>query len=261
MMSAVIDLSGSRMKLDRAQVQLLALGHALIAFAEREPYRLEERITHHPDAPLADYSYVVTDLRPTRPEWAVQIGEILHNFRSALDYLVYAAATRHSWTTQFPIFHRERDWDAKSRPMMRHVPRRYVEIVESSQPYKLPLVHEHLLSKLNYLSNTDKHRLLNTTATALSEVEPTFLPERHVAAIHDVIFNVGVLKEGEELVRLLIEPGGPDPKVTMAGLFHLSITFRDPTPTGRVVDGQSVMLVLLEIGRYLETLYERFREA
>jgi hypothetical protein len=257
----VIDLSGSRMKLDRAQQQLLALGHAMMAFAEREPYRLTERIERHPDGLLADYAYVVTDLRPTRAEWAVQIGEILHNFRSALDYLVYASATKHSWTTQFPIFHRERDWDAKSRPMMRHVPQRYVEIVQASQPYQLPLVHEHLLSKLNYLSNTDKHRLLNTTATALSEVEPTFLPERDVAAIHDVIFDTGVLEEGQELVRLLIEPGGPDPKVTMAGVFRIAITFRDPTPTGRVVDGESVMLVLLEIGRYLETLYDRFEEA
>jgi len=256
----VIDLTGSRMKLDRAQQQLLALDHTLIAFAEREPYRLVERVDVHDGDGLADYAYVVTDLRPTRPEWAVQIGEILHNLRSALDYLVYASATKHSWTTQFPIFHRKRDWDAKSQPMLRHVPRRYVEIVEAAQPYTLREPQEHLLSKLNYLSNTDKHRLLNTTATALTEAEPTFLPERDVAAIHDVIFDTGVLEEGQELVRLLIEPGGPDPKVTMAGVFRLAITFRDPTPTGRVVDGQSVMLVLLEIGRYLETLFDRFAE-
>jgi hypothetical protein len=256
----MIDLSGARTKLDRAQQQLLALGHALIAFVEREPYQLVERVEPHPDGELADYVYVVSSLRPTRPEYSVHIGEILHNFRSALDYLVYAAATRHSWTTQFPIFHHAADWPRKSRLMLRAVPQRFVRIVEEVQPYHLENPHEHLLAKLNYLSNTDKHRLLTTTATALSEAVPTFLPERDVAAIHDVAFNVGVLEEGQELVRLVIEPSGPHPAVAMSGVFHLAITFRDPYPSGREIDGQSVMRVLFDIGRYIEWLYERFRE-
>jgi hypothetical protein len=254
----VLELSGARMKLDRAQQQLWALGHALLAFAEREPYRLVERVDPGPADHLAYYSYAVTDLQPTRPEFAAHVGEILHSFRSALDYLVYAAATRHSFSTQFPIFHRASDWPAKSGPMMRAVPRRYVRIVEEAQPYHLSPPYDHVLSKLNYLSNTDKHRLLNTTATALSEAAPAFLPERDVAAIHDVLLSVGVLEEGTELVRLVIEPDGPDPAVTMVGEFRLSITFRDSSPPGRAVDGQSVMLVLFGIGRYLEQLYQQF---
>ena len=257
----VIDLSGARIKLDRAQQQVLALGHALMTFAENEPYRLIERVDPHEHDDLADYRYIVTDLRPTKPEYAAHIGEILHNFRSALDYLVYAAATRHSFSTQFPIFHRATDWPAKSPPMMRAVPRRYVRIVEESQPYHLPVPGEHVLSQLNYLSNTDKHRLLNTTATALSDAIPTFLPERDVAAIHDVGLNLDVLEEGGELVRLLIEPDGPYPAVKMTGVFRLAVTFRDPAPLARAVDGQSVMLVLFDIGRYLEHLYVRFEQA
>jgi len=260
MMSAVIDLSGARVKLDRAQEQLLELGDTLAEFAANEPYQLSERVEPGATEDLHDYRYVVTDLRPTRPEFAAHIGEILHNFRSMLDYLVYAAATRHSFSTQFPIFHRAADWPAKSEPMMRAVPRRYSRIVEQAQPYHLPDPSEHTLSKLNYLSNTDKHRLLNTTATALADAAPTFLPERDVAAIHDVIMNTGTLEEGGELVRLLIEPSGPDPVVSMAGMFRLSITFRDAAPIARAVDGQSVMLVLLEIGQYLEGLYDRFQE-
>jgi hypothetical protein len=258
MMVAMIDLTDSRVKLDRAQQQLLALGHALMTFAEREPYQLIERVDPHPEGELADYVYVVNSLRPTRPEFAAQIGEILHNFRSALDYFVYAAATRHSWTTQFPIFHHASDWTKKSGPMLRAVPEPYVRFIEEVQPYHLPNPHEHLLAKLNYLSNTDKHRLLNTTATALSDAAPTFLPERDVAAIHDVAFNVGVLEEGQELVRLVIEPSGPYPAVTMSGVFRLAITFRDPYPSGRAIDGESVLHALFDIGRYLEWLYEHF---
>jgi hypothetical protein len=256
----VIDLSGARVKLDRAQEQLFALGDMLAAFAEDEPYQLVARVEPGATEDLVDYRYIVTDLRPTRPEFAAHIGEILHNFRSALDYFVYASATRHSFSTQFPIFHRSSDWPAKSPPMMRAVPRRYVRIVEQAQPYHLSDPSEHTLSKLNYLSNTDKHRLLNTTATALSDAAPTFLPERDVAVIHDVVMNVGVLEEGEELVRLVIEPSGPDPAVAMAGEFRLAITFRDAAPIARAVDGESVMLVLLEIGQYLEELFDRFLE-
>lgn len=260
MMSSVIDLSGARTKLDRAQQQLLALGETLAAFAEDEPYQLVERVDPGVTEDLRDYRYIVTDLKPTRPEFAAHIGEILHNFRSMLDYLVYASATRHSFSTQFPIFHRASDWPAKSGPMMRNVPPQYARIVEQAQPYHLPDPSEHTLSKLNYLSNTDKHRLLNTTATALSDAAPTFLPEQDVAAIHDVVMNVGVLEEGGELVRLVIEPSGPDPVVTMAGVFRLAIAFRDAAPIARAVDGQSVMLVLIEIGRCLEELYDRFLE-
>ena len=256
----MIDLSGARIKLDRAQEQLLALGETLAAFAEDEPYQLVERVDPGVSDDLRDYRYIVTDLKPTRPEFAAHIGEILHNFRSMLDYLVYAAATRHSFSTQFPIFHRASDWQAKSEPMMRNVPPRYAQMVEQAQPYHLPDPSEHTLSKLNYLSNTDKHRLLNTTATALSDAAPTFLPEHDVAAIHDVVMNVGILEEGGELVRLVIEPSGPDPVVTMAGEFRLAITFRDAAPIARAVDGHSVMLVLVEIGRYLEELYDRFLE-
>ncbi len=255
---ATIDLSGARTKLERAQEQLLALGETLADFAENEPYQLAERVAPGATDELLDYRYIVTGLRPTRPEWSAHIGEILHNFRSALDYFVYAAATRHSFSTQFPIFHRATDWPAKSGPMMRAVPQRYARIVELAQPYQLPNPYEHTLSKLNYLSNTDKHRLLNTTATALSEAAPTFLAENDVAIIHDVVMNTGTLREGGELVRLVIEPSGPDPIVTMAGEFRLAITFRDAAPAARSVDGESVMLVLLEIGRYLEELYDAF---
>jgi hypothetical protein len=258
---AAIDLSGARVKLDRAHEQVLALGETLAAFAENEPYQLAEQVVPGATDDLVDYRYVVTDLRPTRPEFAAHIGEILHNFRSALDYFVYAAATRHSFSTQFPIFHRATDWPAKSGPMMRAVPRRYARIVELAQPYQLPNPYEHTLSKLNYLSNTDKHRLLNTTATALSEAAPTFLPENDVAVIHDVVMNTGTLKEGGELVRLVLEPSGPEPIVTMAGEFRLAITFRDAAPAARNVDGESVMVVLVEIGRYLEELYDRFLTA
>jgi hypothetical protein len=256
----MIDLSGARMKLDRAQTQLLGLGHALMHFVENQPSELVERVEPREEG-LADYCYVVTNLRPTRPEFAVHIGEILHNLRSALDYLVYAAATRHSWTSQFPIFHRASDWSAKSDYMLRNVPRRYVRIVEEAQPYHLPIPQQHLLSQLNYLSNTDKHRLLNTTATALSDMAPSFLPEHDVAAIHDVAFNLGVLEEGQEIVRLVIEPGGPHPAVAMTGVFRLAITFHDPTPSGRVIHGQSVMHVLVDIGRHLESIFDRFQEA
>ena len=64
----MIDLSGARTKLDRAQEQLLALGETLAAFAEDEPYKLVERVVPGASEDLFDYRYIVTDLKPTRPE-------------------------------------------------------------------------------------------------------------------------------------------------------------------------------------------------
>ena len=115
----------------------------------------------------------------------------------------------------------------------------------------------HTLSKLDYLSNTDKHRLLNTTATALSDAAPTFLPEQDVAAIHDIAMNVGVLER----------PGARPPRDRADGPDRSwrwrrvppSITFRDAAPIARAVDGHGDARPARD-RHYLEGVYDRFQE-
>jgi hypothetical protein len=106
--------------------------------------------------------------------WPVQIGEIIHNLRSALDQLVYEASSLDEngnprRGTEFPIFD-----DYPAEPSEERRWRRKVEglndatngLVVQCQPFSYTGTAEfHKLSMLQSMSNTDKHRLLNFAAT------------------------------------------------------------------------------------------------
>lgn len=255
------DLSGARTKLDRAQQQLYALGHAFMAYAERKPYRLLEEFDLRPGENIGDYRYIVSDLKAPPAFFAVQTGELIHNLRSALDYMAFGTAKRPWHKTQFPIFRRCTDWAEKSGPMVKSIPPRYVAIMEETQPYRAPVPGEHLLAILNHLSNRDKHRLLHTTAATLVGAAPGFKAARGVAAIHEILMHFGVLEEGTELAKVVLEPDEPDPEMNMYGEFDLAIAFRDTSSAGRAIDGEPIIRVMFEVGRYVEKIYARFSAA
>src|SRR5947209_7185579 len=93
-------LSGVTAKLERAKDQIeqlrtahigfIADAYTVVAEADHETLEYRVRAPRGKDPPVID--------------WAVEIGEIFHNLRSALDHFAYqlagASAGRH---TQFPI--------------------------------------------------------------------------------------------------------------------------------------------------------------
>jgi hypothetical protein len=178
-------LEGIRLKTKRARNQIKGLKAEIDAFIDRKPYI--PRVKFDPKAHLLIASAHVN--KPPDPMWGVQIGEIIHNLRSALDHLVWELAFPKSMEVtknQFPIFMNESGFRkrASDGEFLKGVSTKAIRIIKSEQPFpkvdggtgegtKSPLWH------LHELSNADKHRILHVTGTLIDSFNFTFPPLKH----------------------------------------------------------------------------------
>ena len=167
------NLHGVWAKWERGVEQLAALDKEVTAFcAQPHPYTIHV----HQNREQGRYRFKIYPAwQPGVPwRWGAIIGEIVHDFRSALDnlvcQLVALSGGRPDVGHAFPVLAREpsqgfaahtrRQWtDARGR--RRHGPLfglsdQAVAIIEASQPFKL--ADGALLQRLHSLWNLDKHR-------------------------------------------------------------------------------------------------------
>ena len=157
----MLDLSGTRLKLRRAEQHREFLAHEIGGFLQHKPYRVTTE--------LQDRKRVVfrgwIDAHPN-PEWGLIAGEFAHQARSALDIMIYEAAprrVRRSDRAEFPIFAiNKTDRRNGIRPIMDFLPPEAFAVVERAQPYQRRDVAPKfdLLAILGDLNNADKHRVL-----------------------------------------------------------------------------------------------------
>lgn len=224
-------------KLEWARDQLESLHREIERFSEDYPYttRVEVdreaqriRIFLNPHIPIPD-------------PWRFEVGNIVQNTRSSLDYIMYALSMRapippdeqQVRKIQFPISTAEGHYwgggkngkEGERRRRMKFVDPDAQKIIDGLQPYlRRHAPNTHLLAVLDELSNIDKHRNL-LVASAVG-----FLPQ--------VTFQgFG----GPVLQRMVIEHGyGPvEPDTQLVG-YH----FPDGIPEGEVkVDPHLAMSV------------------
>src|SRR5438132_4480841 len=96
-------LEGSRLKWERAKQHLEALDAEIGPWPRRKPYRV--RPESNAEKTEAILRVDLLDVPPL--EWGVVVGDIVHNWRSALDHLAWQLASLSSSPpkqTEFPIF-------------------------------------------------------------------------------------------------------------------------------------------------------------
>lgn len=174
-------LEGSWHKIRRAVKELHALGNEINTFMKTPPYEpiLKE------DERTGEQLLVLRVSRETDPEWGVRIGELLHNYRSALDTAVWELVRlnqKHATNlTAYPITATLTSWDTGRHPQQDRIagvhPLAFA-IILASQPFQ---ARDHgldprwsALSVLSRLSNIDKHKVLHTTAVATDIPEMEF---------------------------------------------------------------------------------------
>ena len=164
---------------------------------------------------VASVPPTITELQETV---SVIIGDAVHNLRSALDHLVFQLAKlstnaqiKNERAVQFPIAENPKTYEKQERLYLSDLRQEYKNLIETYQPYhgiarpsEPPYIHE--LALLQELSNTDKHRLLNTVLTiaggasfrfppgiALAEIgpEPIPYPFRNRGETLDIGVEVG----------------------------------------------------------------------
>lgn len=157
----------SLLKVNRAKDQYFDLKREIDAFLATSPYVVD--IVTDPDAKQIRAVLRVQNSPP--PHWSVVIGEIIHNLRCSLDYMVFQLVLHHTGAapsensrTQFPIYRTEGGFSSRGISIdLRGVEAGAQTLIRSMQPFatgedvKSPLWH------LRVLSNWDKHRAIALT--------------------------------------------------------------------------------------------------
>lgn len=137
-----------------------AAQHGIDAVCELRDARLGYRIIQTGDT--ASFPFV---------EWGLAVGEYIHNVRSALDNLAFALArlkmdppTRPNAVT-FPIYRDKDAFQKNGRRNIDQMPEAVTALIERIQPFQRDggptegIAENDPLLQLQWLSNTDKHRV------------------------------------------------------------------------------------------------------
>lgn len=165
-------LDGPKRKLARAADHLQAFNTAVQLWYDSKP--LQEKGRFNADKS----SYVYTFEAAAVPvDIGVLAGDVLHNFRSCLDHIVWQLALLTTDTpykrTAFPIFLSDNDTSKRQiNDVLQNVPDEARMVIESLQPYKWQGIIKpsaHGLWLLHQLSNADKHQIV-TIGGAIMEI-------------------------------------------------------------------------------------------
>jgi hypothetical protein len=180
-------LEGPLAKLARADRQLAMLEPEIEAVWH--PYKTWP-VRTEVDRSGLEYRFYLRELPEIEPEWALCVGEIIFDLRSALDHLAYQLHVRRfkgripekvEKTSQFPIYDAPAKW-GNNLWRIERLSRRDRVALGHLQPYKTRHDRwQHIRARLWVLStihNIDKHRKLHVvTGSHGAAVVPGFHPD------------------------------------------------------------------------------------
>jgi hypothetical protein len=215
-------LFGARVKIDRARALRRDLHESMKAYLSTDWYAIEPQIDPTENLALA----VIRIKRPVDPTWSVMVGDIVHNLRSALDYLIHELVKVETGShpppapkgkTQFPICLSPEHFDKASTAMLEGVGDEARALIRSHQPFATGHGAESPLAILATLSNLDKHRSIQLTAASLKDPQASAIaPEVRIYA-----FGPCFVYDDTLLCGAKVAPG-PEPLVERADKAKLS---------------------------------------
>lgn len=173
------------------------------------PIRTDKLISE--DGLTAD---VVLRLRSEPPihEWALSLGDTLHNLRSALDAVVWElshigdAQPKNPRGIYYPICSTEESWNKAVTDKLDTVPSEAIQRIRLTQPFVYNAENS-VLTLLSALNNQDKHQSLIRTSIRANEINfDGGIQFAETATIPDPPFELEVvpnarLADGETLMR------------------------------------------------------------
>lgn len=241
------DLSGVRAKLKRAEEHQQLLKMEFDIWANQAWSRTNNKFHIQRD----DSWYTVTCDPPPEPDlrFAVIIGDLVHNLRSALDHLVWQLVIRdgHEPThvNQFPMYEAE-DKFIREVKFRKKEPQNSIlygidvdgdawKIIEAAQPYHCVPVYKSRLRIISGLSNMDKHRTLYTHLAFPPDNIKETISWNPEAVLLEEKLNISPLsfKGPLEIARFLFD-NQKDPQVRITGALGIIPCFGEPGIEGGV---------------------------
>jgi hypothetical protein len=170
---------------------------------------------------------------------ALLMGDFIHNLRAALDHAVWAITPQHIQETRptevaFPLHSTEMRYSAWAKKREDWYGPGVFEVLRSSQPFNAVGTGKlHPLHILQFLSNTDKHQLLNIVANNQVDMGGVSVDPEPLGGVVSTV-NQGVVTQGSVLARVeFARPKRPGKtSVTLRPVFAFEQVFRYVDPDG-----------------------------
>src|SRR4030042_545961 len=207
-------LDGARLKVNRAKTEIDRLGLMQDAFFKNTHYSV---VSAEQNLESGKNVYrIKIDGSPPPLDWGIYIGEIAHNLRSALNYLVYQLALLNSLNEpktvaqdtrlQFPIFVDKGKFATNGKKMIKLLKSEHKASIEGLQPYNSsssPHLKTIDLAKwsgcdsplfwLEEINNAAKHRIIQVAGVKAGGFGTTWWGDRDNAFIGGTF---GILEDG-----------------------------------------------------------------
>ncbi len=263
-------LEGVELKLKRAKEHFDALAEAITAFVRNpDTYTMFLEVNAQRRPVLR-----IEDIEEPRPEWAVLIGDCVHNLHSALDHLAFQLLVGNTSepvpralakSSAFPIYLSSRDFaKVRSKGFRRGQPTPdsglnkllgvssdATAIIEQLQPYhrrKNPGTRS--LWELRELSNADKHRLLPLVRTSF-EMGDFEIVGNLPFALRDYESVSGPLKKNAVVARWAYVAGAQHIHLHVTAELVTDVTFNNSGRTPYPVRGRSVLATIHGAMRFI----------
>ena len=208
----MIDTSGIDAKIGRAEEHYSSVVERITAWQRRSPHRLS--FEKDPDGRQRTARLVVHEEIPR--DVALGIGDCVHNLRSSLDHLVWAATLARVTTpanpqrVMFPICDDERQWTDEAPGSVGQLSTDLQAAIEEVQPFKRPAsLAVNPLRLVSRMDNEDKRGLL----------QPLLSAEHTVGAVvpgqqFELTANLDVpLVDGSAVAQLILDQPDVDVQI------------------------------------------------
>ncbi len=241
-------LEGPRAKHRRGVEQLNVLNDAILEYLGREPKPYSLRGQFHPDR--CEYVFVgkILESMEDLAYWGTVLGDVLHNFRCALDHLVCQLVLLNTGRectgdNQFPICttgenywsrgksgRNTRDW------RLQGVADEHKAIIDTLQPYRTHGMRPNqieVLAGLQKFSNLDKHRLIHPTLFAVDVHDSSdfaLISNDDAGDMTGQALDALTTDRETEVLAVRFPCPGPNPDVRVEGELPISVGFGKPPP-------------------------------
>ncbi len=228
-------LAGIEAKITRADEHFRRLHGEMATWDARRPYRLVPEVHDHG----RKHFYRLRFLEPIPVEWAVILGEAIHDLRSALDQAVYWLTIDHTGgplkNSSFPVNTRKADFERRKKSgawtndsgmhKIRGIGTGPQAFIEALQPYPQRYRRSYCrdLRTIHDLWNQDKHRLVHLWGLRFRE--PQLRVAQQLAANCGIGIDRRVLNEGAIVLKIDCRTPVADPQMQMSGEIGADLTF------------------------------------
>jgi hypothetical protein len=255
------DLSGVRLKLDRAETHIETVGRQIEAFRERDPPPFGFRSDPEPRANQPGDYVLYAVIRETPPrELALPIGDALQNMRAALEHFAYelsSPSAQKSGKTAFPIYTDECQFKVNGVSRIKTITGHGRAFIERLQPYaatKIP--DDDPLEVLRKLSNLDKHQLLVPVIAAVSDRDSWVGSSN--AEIRFKYLRRGPVEHDAKIVAFTATPKDPASDMEVQANSGLQIQLDKTGITGFEIEALELLKLILHHIRWnIEWGFER----